>query len=68
VSNPLPPDLRASYFLLEADRTGYHLQQHRVTYDHEAVIQALQERQHPSLEYLIGMQRGQHEPPWLKTR
>jgi predicted phosphodiesterase len=67
VSNPLPPDLRASYFLFDAEASGYHLQQYRVAYDHQAVIQALQECHHPAADYLIHMQRGQHEPPWRRT-
>jgi predicted phosphodiesterase len=64
VSNPLGPDRRASYWLLEADATGYQLQHQRVGYDHQAVIQALQDQAHPSAEYLIQFQRGERQPHW----
>lgn len=33
VSNPFPPDLRASYVLVEADEAGYRLEHRRVEYD-----------------------------------
>ncbi len=64
VSNPLPPDLRASYVLLEADSAGYHLQHHRVDYDHAAVIDRLQKIRHPHADYIIQYMRGENKPPW----
>ncbi|HKC74115.1 MAG TPA: metallophosphoesterase family protein [Chloroflexota bacterium] len=44
VSTPridIAPDRRASYVLLEADADGYRLTLHRVAYDTEAVIRAI---------------------------
>jgi predicted phosphodiesterase len=64
VSNPLGSDRRASYWLLEADGVGYHLEQHRVDYDHQAVIEALQAQAHPSADYLILFQQGERQPHW----
>jgi diadenosine tetraphosphatase ApaH/serine/threonine PP2A family protein phosphatase len=64
VSNPLAPDLRASYALIEADRTGYRLEQRRVEYDHAAVIAALQAVGHPAEEFIAAHQRGERRPPW----
>src|SRR5512139_264733 len=37
VSNPFPPDLRASYAILEANARGYRIQHRRVDYDRDAV-------------------------------
>ena len=48
LSNPLAPDLRASYALIEADEAGYRLEQRRVEYDHAAVIAALEVAGHPA--------------------
>ena len=64
VSNPLAPDLRASYALIEADRAGYRLEQRRVEYDHAAVIAALQAVGHPAGEFIAAHQRGERRPPW----
>src|SRR5258708_6159379 len=33
VSNPVAPDLRASYVMIEADERGYQLEHRRVQYD-----------------------------------
>jgi predicted phosphodiesterase len=66
VSNPLPPDLRASYVLLEADAHGYHLEHRRVAYDHAAVIEAVRARCHPAGEYIIRFQRGDVVPAWRR--
>jgi predicted phosphodiesterase len=54
VSNPRG-DLRASYALLEADASGYQVTLHRVAYDTEAVIRAIQEHHFfPNPDWLIG--------------
>jgi predicted phosphodiesterase len=66
VSNPIPPDLRACYVVLEADETGYHVQHHRVEYNREAVIAAIQRVHHPAAEYIIRTMQGQHKPAWLR--
>ena len=65
VSNPYPPDLRASYVLLEADKRAYRLEHCRVDYNREAVI-ALMERMHFSgANYAAKFMQGQHLPRWM---
>lgn len=68
VSNPFAPDLRASYWLLEADSLGWQLQQARVDYDHQEVIDQLVAQEHPSAAYLIAFQQGEHPPPWPQAQ
>lgn len=67
VSNPLVPDLRACYVLLEADAGGYHLEHRCVDYDHDAVIRAVRERRHPAGEYIVRFQQGLVEPGWRRA-
>jgi putative phosphoesterase len=64
VSNPLAPDLRASYALIEADEACYRLEQRRVEYDHAAVIAALHAAGHPAADSIAAHQRGERRPPW----
>lgn len=59
VSNPIPPDLRASYVILEATSGQYRIEHYRVDYDREAVIQELERLHHPGAGYIIGHLRGQ---------
>ena len=59
VSNPLPPDLRASYVILEADEGGYQVEHRRVDYDREAVIESIKRLRHPGSSYIIAHLRGQ---------
>ncbi len=47
VSNPLALDLRASYAVIQADRAGYTLVHRRVTYDLQAVLNAVVRREAP---------------------
>jgi predicted phosphodiesterase len=61
-SNPCPPDLRASYVILDADETGYRIIHRRAEYDHNAVIDAVQRLQHPGAGYIIKHMRGQMKP------
>ncbi len=65
VSNPFPPDLRASYALLNATESGYQVEHRRVEYDREAVVAAVHHptQGHPSAEYIVRFMRGQVEPP-----
>jgi predicted phosphodiesterase len=67
VSNPAPPDLRASYAILSAEESGYRIQQHRVDYDREAVIMTLQLMRHPGADFIIKHMRGQRIPRWLQV-
>jgi len=68
VSNPYPPDLRASYLLLEADESGARLEPRRVEYDHQAVIDALCRVAHPAAWYIAGHMTGDYEPFWNRGR
>ena len=64
VSNGFPPDLRASYVLLEAHGAGYRLRHRRVAYDREAVIAALHAVNHPAVGYISHHMRGENRPHW----
>ena len=64
VSNPMRSRLEASYALLEADATGYHLQLRYVDYDRQAVIEELQRVKHPTVDFLAQFMRGELLPPW----
>lgn len=66
VSNPFPPDLRASYILLDADPSGYQINHQYVDYDHDAVIEEVQRLRHPGAEYIIRGMRGQNKPRWKR--
>jgi predicted phosphodiesterase len=66
ISNPFPPDLRASYAILEADKNGYEISHKLVDYDREAVIKAIQEVNHPALEYISRFMKGQNKKDWMK--
>jgi predicted phosphodiesterase len=59
VSNPVQPDLRASYVIVEAAADGHTVEHVRVDYDHAAVIDALEELNHPGRAWLIAHQRGE---------
>lgn len=67
VSNPLPPDLRASYMILEADEAAHRLQHRQVAYDRAAVVAELQRVHHPAAEYISRYMRGEHYPYWMKA-
>ncbi len=58
VSNPLPPDLRASYVLLQADVSGFQIAHRRVEYDRELVIHQLEKMRHPGVQFLTRHFRG----------
>ena len=59
VSNPVPPDLRASYVILTADASGYQVEHYRVDYDREAVVEQMLALRHPGANYVINHLRGQ---------
>ena len=59
VSNPVTPGLQATYALLDADAQGYRVELRRVDYDHEAVIQAIEQSSYPDPAYLIRFMRGE---------
>jgi hypothetical protein len=58
VSNPLTPDLKASYVLLQTNSSGYTIEHRRVAYDREAVIDAVHAVRHPAGSYIIDIMRG----------
>lgn len=64
VSNPHPPDLRASYVLLEASMNSYELAHHRVEYDHATVISECERLKHPATRFITRLMLGQNKPPW----
>lgn len=64
ISNAFPPDLRASYVLLEAEASGVELHRRRVEYDRQAVIAQLEAVGHPAPSYLIRFMRGENRPAW----
>ena len=59
VSNPVTPDGRAWYALLEADEHGYRVRLRRVAYDHAAVYASLDKMRHPAAGYITGFLRGE---------
>ena len=59
VSNPIAPDLRASYVIIDADEHGHRIENRRVAYDCDAVIDALEELKHPGRVWLIKHHRGE---------
>jgi predicted phosphodiesterase len=60
VSNPVGPDPRASYVLLESHAAGTSLQHRRVPYDYAAFIEQVHRSRHPSVEFILSYQRLQH--------
>jgi predicted phosphodiesterase len=52
ISNPVSPDLRASYALLTAATSGYQIQMRYVEYDWRAVLSAIQQSGHTTRAYL----------------
>jgi hypothetical protein len=58
VSNPVPPDLRPSYVIVDTDRE-VRVEHRRVEYDRDAVIDALERLRHPGRAWLIAHQRGE---------
>ncbi len=68
ISNPFPPDLRASYAILHADEERHRIEHRRVDYDHEAVIAELKRVRHPAAEYIIAFLRGQYDQPWNRAQ
>ena len=67
VSNPLAPDLRASYIMLEAEESSeLKVEFRRVEYDIPAVLDALRASGHPSAESLAENFHGKRVSPWLR--
>ena len=62
VSNPLTPDLRASYVILEAGPSGYQLAHRYVEHDRQAAVAALRRIRHPGADFIGKILRGQVKP------
>jgi putative phosphoesterase len=66
LSNPFPPDLRASYAILQADESGYEITLRRADYDREAFIHAVRQVNHPAADYIIRFMRGENKKDWME--
>jgi predicted phosphodiesterase len=60
VSNPVASDIRASYAILESSRGGSTIAHRRVSYDTAAFAESVRRSRHPSADYILGFQRGEH--------
>ena len=58
VSNPMPPDLRASYVVIDSDPASHTIQFRQVDYDREAVVDQLHKVKHPARNWIIDRFRG----------
>ena len=59
ISNPFGEDVRASYAMLDANSTGYTIELLRVDYDQKAVIEILENIQHPARKFISKFLRGE---------
>jgi len=66
VSNPATADLRASYAILQATASGYRVEMHRVDYDREAVITAVEQLRHPGGRFISRQMRGEVRSQWAQ--
>jgi len=64
VSNPMAPDLRASYVMLIANTSGYTFAFRRVDFDRQACIEAVRRVRHPSWRYIQLFMSGERHPNW----
>ena len=53
IANPLTPDMRAKYAILEADTSGYQITFRHVAFDYQQVVDAIKKAQHPSEPWLL---------------
>jgi putative phosphoesterase len=60
VSNPLAPDLRASYAILNATADGLEVVHRRVAYDHAVVVEEVRKSHHPAADFIIDHQLGKY--------
>jgi putative phosphoesterase len=64
ISNPLPPDLRAKYIMLDVDSYGHRIERRFVEYDRASVVTALEKMKHPGAAFIVQHMRGERKPPW----
>lgn len=65
VSNPLSPDVRAAYALLDATDTAYDITFHRVAYDTAAAIAATWRSGNPGADFMVRFLQGEFRAPWM---
>jgi predicted phosphodiesterase len=65
IGNPLPPDLRACYALLDAGPSGYEITFQQVDYDHDLVLEMTRTVNHPALPYITAFLKGERKPGWM---
>jgi predicted phosphodiesterase len=58
VSNPVGPDVRACYAIIEADQNGYEVEFSRVAYNQQIVIETLERIKHPARRFITQHLRG----------
>lgn len=66
VSNPIPPDLRASYLLVEASQLDSRVTRHRVAYDLQRVLEITRKRRHPAEAHIRQFYLGERVPGWRR--
>jgi putative phosphoesterase len=59
VSNPVAPDLRASYVILDATLSGTRIHHRRVTYDRDAFARSVERSRHPEADFILSHQRAE---------
>lgn len=59
VSNPVAPDLRASYVILDSSRSRTSVHHRRVSYDHQAFIESVHRSHHPEADFILSHQRSE---------
>jgi predicted phosphodiesterase len=64
ISNPMTGDPRASYVLLDANQSGYHLERRQVAYDYGAAIAAVEQARHPAGAFIIRHLRNDVRSRW----
>jgi predicted phosphodiesterase len=62
VSNPVSPDLRASYVVVESTRNGTSVHHRRVAYDQSAFFESVQRSHHPESDFILSHQRSERPP------
>lgn len=76
VGNPVAPDLRASYVVVDASATGTSIHHRRVDYDRRAFLRAMERTRPPEYEFILSHYRGErpsrvphadHVPPTLSA-
>ena len=59
VSNPVGPDVRACYAIIDFDEKGYEVEFSRVAYDQQIVIEILARIRHPARKFITQHLRGE---------